>query len=148
MKMCELILFTGIWLLGCAVVVIGQESNDPFLWLEEVDGPKALEWVKAHNAATVAELEREPEYPSLYTRILGVLNSRERIPYPGLAGEYVYNYWQDAQNPRGLWRRTLLADYLQPDPEWETVLDLDVLSRLPVSVHIDQMFWGDANPVD
>ncbi len=129
MKMCELILFTGIWLLGCAVVVIGQESNDPFLWLEEVDGPKALEWVKAHNAATVAELEREPEYPALYTRILGVLNSRERIPYPGLAGEYVYNYWQDAQNPRGLWRRTLLADYLQPDPEWETVLDLDVLSR-------------------
>ena len=108
--------------------VISQEE-DPWLWLEEVEGARALDWVKAQNAATVAELEKHPEYAKLHTRILGVLNSKDRIAWPNLVGEYVYNFWQDEKNPRGLWRRTLIEEYLTANPEWETVLDLDLLSE-------------------
>ena len=109
--------------------LLAQEAADPFIWLEEVEGQRALEWVKAKNTATVAELEKEPQYHALYSKILAVLNSNERIAFPSLIGEYVYNFWQDEKNPRGLWRRTLLADYFKPAPEWETVLDLDALSQ-------------------
>ncbi len=114
--------------LCCTAVTIAQEEADPFLWLEEVEGERALEWVKAKNAATVAELQKHPDYQSLNSKILTVLNSRERIAFPSLVGEYAYNFWQDEKHPRGLWRRTLLADYFNPDPQWETVLDLDDLS--------------------
>ena len=105
-----------------------QQADDPYLWLEEVEGEKALEWVKAKNSATVAELQKHPEFQNINKRILDVLNSRERIPYPDLYGDYVYNFWQDEKNPRGLWRRTLFSDYFKTAPEWETVLDLDALS--------------------
>ena len=105
-----------------------QQADDPYLWLEEVEGEKALEWVKAKNSATVAELQKHPEFQNINKRILDVLNSRKRIPYPDLYGDYVYNFWQDEKNPRGLWRRTLFSDYFKTAPEWETVLDLDALS--------------------
>ncbi len=112
----------------CAAALTAQEDADPFLWLEEVEGERALEWVKAQNAATIAELQKHPGYAALEGKILSVLNSRERIAFPSLVGEYVYNFWQDGKNPRGLWRRTLLADYFNSAPAWETVLDLDALS--------------------
>lgn len=123
-------LFAGITmaLFICTAAATAQEETDPFLWLEEVEGERALEWVKAQNAATVAELQKHPGYAALEGKILSVLNSRERIAYPSLVGEYVYNFWQDEKNPRGLWRRTLLADYFNPAPAWEIVLDLDALS--------------------
>ncbi|NLP10253.1 S9 family peptidase [bacterium] len=124
---CLSMIFTS--LLFCPSVLCSRQEDDPFLWLEEVNGEKALEWVKAKNAATVAELQQHPDYIPLYNRILAVLNSKERIAFPSLVGEYAYNFWQDEKNPRGLWRRTLLADYFNPAPVWETVLDLDELSR-------------------
>ena len=124
---CLTILCTS--LLFCPSALISQEEADPFLWLEEAEGEKALAWVKSQNAATVAELQQHPDYAPLYKRILAVLNSKERIAMPSLIGEYAYNLWQDEKNPRGLWRRTLLADYFNPAPEWETVLDLDDLSH-------------------
>jgi len=104
-----------------------QEPADPYLWLEEVEGAKALDWVKARNAATVAELEQYPKFRTLHQRILQVLNSRERIAYPDLCGDYVYNFWQDEAHPRGLWRRTMFSDYFKASPQWETVLDVDAL---------------------
>ncbi|HPR89483.1 MAG TPA: prolyl oligopeptidase family serine peptidase [bacterium] len=120
---------TALLLAAGATAIFSQEDKDPFLWLEEVEGQRALEWVKAKNAATVAELQKVPDYQPLYHRILTVLNSQERLALPSLAGEYVYNFWQDQKNPRGLWRRTLLTDYIHAAPEWETVLDLDALSQ-------------------
>ena len=120
------ILFAGFSF--CPSALFSQEK-DPYLWLEEVDGQKALEWVKAKNASTVAELQKHPEFQTLNRKILDVLNSRERIAYPSLVGDYVYNFWQDDRNQRGLWRRTLVADYFNANPDWETVLDLDALSQ-------------------
>ena len=116
-------------LLLAAPALAAQEPQDPFLWLEEVEGSRALEWVQAHNQATMAELESYPAYRAVYERTLQILNARERIAYPDIRGEWVYNFWQDEQKPRGVWRRTRWDSYLSAEPRWETVLDVDSLAR-------------------
>ncbi len=107
--------------------LIGQEQKDPYLWLEEVEGEKALEWVKAENKTTVETLQKQPEFQEIHKKILNILNSKARIAYPSIRGKYVYNFWKDDKNERGLWRRTSIAEYLKKTPEWETVMDLDAL---------------------
>ncbi|MEX8518758.1 MAG: prolyl oligopeptidase family protein [Leptothrix sp. (in: b-proteobacteria)] len=101
--------------------------RDPHLWLEEVLGEAALDWVRARNAESQAELSARPEYAALRPQLLAVLDSRERIPYVSRVGAQLYNFWQDATHKRGLWRRTTLASYRQAEPAWEIVLDLDAL---------------------
>ena len=112
-----------------AVPLAAQEPEDPFQWLEEVEGTRSLEWVRAHNQATMAELEAHPAYRDVYERSLQILNSRERIAMPDIRGEWIYNFWQDEQKPRGVWRRTRWESYLSANPAWETVLDVDSLAR-------------------
>ncbi|MBP8271725.1 MAG: S9 family peptidase, partial [Sphaerotilus sp.] len=106
------------------------EPLDPHLWLEDVQGEAALDWVRAHNDLSQAELCARPEYADFKPRLLALLNSRERIPYVRRVGPHFYNFWQDAQHVRGLWRRTTLASYRQPEPDWDTVLDLDALAAV------------------
>lgn len=108
-------------------VVFSQSEEDPYMWLEEVNGDRSLEWVRAQNSATTVVLEQHPEFWKLKDKVLDILNSDERIAYPSIRGEYVYNFWQDEANPRGLWRSVPLNEYLKGAPEWETVLDLDML---------------------
>ncbi len=105
------------------------QYDDPYLWLEEIQSEKAMAWVKAQNQRTVAELEAVPEFQGSVQRFLNILDSREKIAYPGLRGKYVYNFWQDPDHVRGLWRRATLDDYLKPSPNWETVLDVDALAQ-------------------
>jgi prolyl oligopeptidase len=102
--------------------------DDPNLWLEDITGEKALQWVRAHNAASSRQLESTPGFQGLQDRLLAILNSRERIPQVTKHGPFYYNFWRDDQNPRGLWRRTTLQSYKKPVPAWETVLDLDQLA--------------------
>lgn len=104
-----------------------SEPEDPFLWLEDVDGERAMAWVKEQNAVSTAALQALPEYKAIYDRALAILDSKDRIPFPSLYGTVVYNFWQDEKNRRGLWRRTSLASYRSAQPQWETVLDLDAL---------------------
>ena len=106
-----------------------QPSDDPFLWLEQTESPRALDWVKTHNDRSLAVLKGDPRYGPFHTEALKVLEATDRIPAPSLIGAQVYNFWQDADHIRGLWRRTSQADYAKPDPTWETVLDLDALSK-------------------
>jgi prolyl oligopeptidase len=106
------------------------EPLDPHLWLEDVQGEAALDWVRARNDRAQAELCARPEYADFKPRLLALLNSRERIPHVSRVGPHFYNFWQDAQHVRGLWRRTTLASYRQPAPDWETVLDLDALAAV------------------
>jgi prolyl oligopeptidase len=101
--------------------------DDPYLWLEEVQGEKALNWVRERNRESRAVLEKFPRFEPMRTRILEILDSKEKIPDVTRRGDFFYNLWQDAKNPRGLWRRTTLAEYRKPQPAWETVLDLDAL---------------------
>lgn len=98
------------------------------LWLEEVEGADALAWVTAQNERTLAELQADPRYAGFEAEALEVLNSSERIPYGSVRDGYVYNFWQDEKNVRGLWRRTPLASYATETPTWETIVDFDKLS--------------------
>ncbi len=104
-------------------------SDDPFLWLEEVSGERALAWVRARNAVAEKEFGADQRYDPLRQDLLRILNSRDRIPLVSRMGEHYYNFWRDAANPRGLWRRTTLAQYRKTEPAWETVLDLDTQSK-------------------
>ena len=100
--------------------------DDRYLWLEEVTGDKPLEWARARNAES-AKVLGTPEEAALEKRILDILDSKERIPSVQKLGPWYYNFWKDAKNPRGLWRRTTLAEYKKPEPAWETVIDVDAL---------------------
>jgi prolyl oligopeptidase len=106
-----------------------NEPADPWLWLEEVDGINALAWVNGQNERTARELKTSPEFQALYDQALQVLNSASRIPDVEQRGKWLYNLWRDAQHPRGLYRRTTIEEFRKPEPRWETVLDIDALSK-------------------
>ena len=100
--------------------------EDRYLWLEDVTGEKALDWARARNAES-AEVLETGDFAALEKRILDILDSDARIPYVQKLGPWYYNFWRDAKNPRGLWRRTTLEEYRKEHPAWETVIDLDAL---------------------
>jgi prolyl oligopeptidase len=102
-------------------------TDDPYLWLEDVDGERALAWVRAENKKTVDALASSSDFKRLEGDVRTILDSDARIPSVQKIGELYYNFWRDKQNPRGLWRRTTLAEYRKPNPAWETVLDVDAL---------------------
>ena len=104
-------------------------AEDPYLWLEEVEGERALDWVRAQNERTLAELQSGDLYERYYEAALDVLQSDERIPYGTIRDGWVYNFWQDATNVRGLWRRTPLESYATDNPDWEVLLDFDKLAE-------------------
>ncbi|MCT2584023.1 prolyl oligopeptidase family serine peptidase [Actinophytocola gossypii] len=103
-------------------------DDDPYLWLEEVTGDTALDWVRERNAETMTELTGSARFTELRDQVREVLDADDRIPYPRRRGTHLYNFWQDAAHPRGLWRRTTLESYRSPEPEWEVVLDVDALA--------------------
>jgi prolyl oligopeptidase len=104
-------------------------SADPFLWLEEVEGERALTQVRAWNDRSLKVLQGDPRYAELHGKALEIVNATDRIPMPAFRAESVDNFWQDKTNVRGLWRRTSVDSYRQAAPQWETVLDLDALSK-------------------
>ena len=122
---------TGLFVVLSATfaAAAAESGDDPFQWLEDVQGEKALAWAKEHNAKSTALLSARPEYKPIYQRTLEILDSKEKIPFPELLGETVYNFWKDELHVRGLWRRTTLASYRAAAPQWETVLDLDALAK-------------------
>ena len=113
-----------------AIVSLGlaAAASDPFLWLEEIEGKRALAWVQQQNERSLQHLTADARYPVAYREALAILEDRSRIPYGALRGGQVYNFWQDDQHVRGLWRRTPLASYETPTPVWETLLDVDTLA--------------------
>jgi prolyl oligopeptidase len=124
-----------------AMVAIADEPKDPFLWLEDVTGDKALSWVKEKNAVSTGELTKKPEFAVFDKTLLRILDSKDRIPMISKDGPWYYNFWRDEKNKRGLWRRTTLEEYRKEKPNWETVLDLDELSEKEK----ENWVWGGAN---
>ena len=113
-----------LWLGGASMA-----AEDPYLWLEEVEGEAALQWVEAQNVESLGELKSAKGYAALESRLLGILDSKDRIPFVSQIGGQFYNFWQDAEHPKGIWRRTTPASYRTATPAWEVVLDLDALAR-------------------
>jgi prolyl oligopeptidase len=107
---------------------LAQES-DPHLALEVVESPDSLAWVKAQNDKTLPILSGDPRFAGLQAQALTILSAKDRIAAPSFIGQDVFNFWQDETHVRGIWRRTTLASYKTATPQWETVLDLDVLAK-------------------
>jgi prolyl oligopeptidase len=102
---------------------------DRYQWLEDVTGTAALDWVRERNAEALATLSDSARFEDLRTELRQVLDADDRIPYPRRRGAYLYNFWQDAAHPRGLWRRTTLAEYRRAQPDWDVLLDIDALGE-------------------
>ena len=113
-----------LWLF--AALASAQEV-DPFLWLEEVEGERALAWVRERNAESEAALAATPGFQALEERLRGIFGSENAIPTVTLRGKWLYNFWTDRAHVRGLWRRTTWKSYREASPEWDVVLDLDAL---------------------
>ncbi|MGU3651992.1 prolyl oligopeptidase family serine peptidase [Mycolicibacterium sp. A43C] len=109
-------------------VTSADSPADPYLWLEDVTGDTALDWVRSHNEPTLAQLG-DDEFEAMRAEALEVLDTDARIPYVRRRGEYLYNFWRDETNPRGLWRRTTLESYRTEQPDWDVVIDVDELAR-------------------
>jgi prolyl oligopeptidase len=88
-----------------------------------------MDWVKARNAKSQAALTGDPLYAPLHEEIRSILVAKDRIPTPALRGGWVYNFWQDSDHVKGLWRRVRPAEYAKADPAWEIILDLDALAK-------------------
>jgi prolyl oligopeptidase len=116
-----------------------QEADDPYRWLEDVEGERAMAWVRSQSDGTLATLRERAVYDSIYGQSLAILESQDKIDYPTIQGDRVYNFWQDAEHARGIWRRTTLDSYLSDQPTWETVLDID---RLAVEEDVPWAFHG------
>ncbi|SDG61556.1 prolyl oligopeptidase family serine peptidase [Dyella sp. 333MFSha] len=110
---------------AAATQAAGDDEN---LWLDDIDGAKPLAWVRQENAKTVSRYAEGADFKTLEARILEVLDSDAKIPMVSKIGDHFYNFWRDKQHPKGLWRRTTLAEYRKDKPAWETVIDLDALS--------------------
>ncbi|MEC8917414.1 MAG: prolyl oligopeptidase family serine peptidase [Pseudomonadota bacterium] len=105
----------------------GVPNEDPYRWLEAIDGAESLAWVEDQNRRTLARFA-DAEFASLETGLREILDADDRIPFVVKRGEHYYNFWQDAEHPRGLWRRTTWDSYRQPRPVWEVLIDVDALN--------------------
>jgi prolyl oligopeptidase len=103
-------------------------GEDPYLWLEEIEGERALTWVREQNQRSLAVLEGDARYAQLHADALALANNRDRLPTGEVHDGYYYNFWQDATHVRGIYRRTTLADFATGNPSWDTVLDIDALA--------------------
>ncbi len=127
MKACLLIVL--ICLIVAFIMSLFRSKKDPNLWLEKVLGEKALEWVGTQNKASTKILEAVPGFNELNEKNLEIMDSKERVPYASKRGKYLYNFWQDSKNPKGIYRRTTMEEYKKENPKWEIILDVDELAK-------------------
>ena len=125
--LCFLLMLFGT--AGAFALPTSDNKADPYAWLEDVHGVKPLEWVAAQNKSALGTLKADPRYDANYKSVLQVLDAPDRIAYASLDHGFAYNFWQDAQNPKGLWRRTTIADYQNKAPHWDVLLDIDALAK-------------------
>ena len=114
---------------GMTAAHAADPAPDPYLWLESVDSPRAMEWVHARNTYSTGVLEADKRYPQNYQDALAIAGAKDRIPTPNFTHGAVYNFWQDPDHLRGIWRKTTLESYRSATPAWTTVLDIDALGK-------------------
>ncbi len=121
-------LLLAVCLLTFPMQSMSVEDDDPYRYLEDIDGSASKQWVDARNATSTRELQGDRGYDSLYRRLLAIHDSKQRIPDVQKIGTWYYNFWRDADHVRGVLRRTTLDGYRKSEPDWQTVLDVDALS--------------------
>lgn len=98
-------------------------------FLEEVEGERALNWVREQNTRSLEILKADARFKSIREDILQILKDKS-ILYPiTIKGDWVYELWKGEGHPRGLYRRAPLSTYVAGQPEWQTVLDIDQLAQ-------------------
>ncbi|MGD9882444.1 MAG: prolyl oligopeptidase family protein [Reyranella sp.] len=102
-------------------------DDDPYLWLEDINGPAALAWVERQNRRTLDRFGGD-RFAVDREAIAAILDRPDKLPLIARRGPHLYNFWLDADHPRGLWRRTTLDSYRLEQPQWEVVLDVDALA--------------------
>ena len=107
--------------------ILGTPDDDPYLWLEEIDGARATAWADAESAKTLARFAG-PVFAADRDAFAAILNRPDNIPLVGRRGPRLFNFWKDANNARGLWRTTTLDGFRSAAPAWDVVLDLDALA--------------------
>ena len=107
----------------------GVAAADDHLALEEVQGAEAMAFVAQSNQKSLAALTQDPRYEPFRQQAEAILTSTDRIPGVSFLGDQLSNFWQDGTNPKGVWRRTTLESYRTTAPRWETLLDIDALSK-------------------
>ncbi len=112
-----------------AAIRMAPEPHDPHIGLEDVFGEASLNWVRQRNAQSEAVLQADPRFEALRRELREVLDASDRIPGVSRRGAWLYNFWQDAKHPRGIWRRTTMAEYRKAEPKWELLLDVDALGK-------------------
>ena len=106
---------------------LAASEDDPYLWLEEIDGARALAWVETQNAASLARFG-DARFVADRDTLTAIFDRPDNIPLIARCGSRIFNFWKDAMHPRGLWRATTLDSYRSKQPEWEIMLDLDALA--------------------
>ena len=119
---------------------LSRDAENRFL--EEVEGERAVAWVRRQNDRTLQALGDPSESP-LFAKVLAILESSDRIAHVERVGDLYYNFWKDGGRPRGVWRRTTLESYRSASPEWETVLDVDELC----GAEGESWVWGGHRPL-
>ncbi|HTA99493.1 MAG TPA: prolyl oligopeptidase family serine peptidase [Bradyrhizobium sp.] len=107
---------------------IAAPDDDPYLWLEEVEGGRALDFAEQQSRLTLQKFGGAGFARDRDT-LAAIYDRPDNIPYVRRRGGFLYNLWKDVDNPRGIWRRTTLDEFRGPSPEWETLLDVDKLAR-------------------
>lgn len=122
-----------VFLIALTLPTISQAQTpdpvDPYIWLEEVSSPRSMAWVEHQNETTTNRLEADRRYARNYAEALEIAGAKDRIPEPEFVHGEIYNFWQDPDHLRGIWRKTTLDDYSSQQPHWTTVLDIDALNK-------------------
>ncbi len=104
-------------------------SEDPYFWLEEVEGERAISWVKEQDNHSTEILKAKPFFSPFEKELRTIVFAKDRIPTAGYRRGFFYNFWEDQTNIRGIWRRATFDEYQKSNPEWEILIDLDALSK-------------------
>jgi prolyl oligopeptidase len=116
-------------------------AEDPWIWLERVEGENALAWARGQNERSLEYLQGHELFEPIHERALEILTSDDRIAYPALRGGEIYNFWRDDEHVRGIWRKTSVDDYRGESPDWDVILDVDELAER----EDENWVWAGAN---
>jgi prolyl oligopeptidase len=106
---------------------LAAPDDDPHLWLEDIEGERALEFVERQSRLTLEKFGGA-RFAADRDLLAAIYDRPDNIPYVTRRGGLLYNVWKDAGNPRGLWRRTTLEEFRKPNPQWDILLDIDKLA--------------------
>ncbi|WP_244521623.1 hypothetical protein [Bradyrhizobium sp. DOA9] len=104
-----------------------EPDDDPYLWLEEREGRRALRFVARQNTKTL-EAFCGAAFTRDRARLRMAYDRYELIPRFIRAGAFIYHLFTNADNPRGLLRRTTLAEFKSAQPSWDSLIDIDQLA--------------------